>query len=57
VVIERAEYERLATHAKVDKNRNFYEGKCAHLDKQIDALVFELYGLTAEEIKIVEGTN
>jgi hypothetical protein len=25
------------------------------LDKQIDALVYELYGLTEEEIKIVEG--
>jgi len=25
-------------------------------DRQIDALVYELYGLTEEEIKIVEGT-
>jgi hypothetical protein len=25
-------------------------------DKQIDALVYELYGLTAEEIAVVEGT-
>jgi len=25
------------------------------LDKQIDKLVYELYGLTAEEIAIVEG--
>jgi hypothetical protein len=24
-------------------------------DRQIDALVYELYGLTAEEIKLVEG--
>jgi len=24
-------------------------------DKQIDSLVYELYGLTEEEIKIVEG--
>jgi len=24
-------------------------------DQQIDALVYELYGLTAEEIKLVEG--
>jgi len=24
-------------------------------DKQIDALVYELYGLTEEEIRIVEG--
>jgi hypothetical protein len=26
------------------------------IDNQIDALVYELYGLTEEEIKIVEGT-
>jgi hypothetical protein len=25
-------------------------------DEQIDALVYELYGLTEEEIRIVEGT-
>ena len=25
-------------------------------DRQINALVYELYGLTEEEIKIVEGT-
>jgi hypothetical protein len=26
-------------------------------DQQIDALVYELYGLTAEEIKLVEGSQ
>ena len=26
-------------------------------DKQIDELVYELYGLTEEEIKLVEGTQ
>ena len=26
-------------------------------DRQIDALVYELYGLTAEEIKVVEGAQ
>ncbi len=25
------------------------------LDRQIDTLVYELYGLTEEEVKIVEG--
>ncbi len=29
--------------------------QCAALDRQIDAAVYELYGLTEEEIKIVEG--
>ena len=27
------------------------------VDKQIDQLVYKLYGLTEEEIKIVEGDN
>jgi type I restriction-modification system DNA methylase subunit len=41
--------------AQSDKDKDFYENKCAALDRQIDALVYELYGLTADEIKIVEG--
>ena len=43
--------------AKTDKDRTFYEHKCEHLDKQIDALVYELYGLTVEEIGIVEESS
>ena len=31
------------------------KNKCAALDRQIDALVYELYGLIPDEIKIVEG--
>ena len=41
---------------------NQYAGECQQLktqiettDKQIDKMVYELYGLTDEEIKIVEG--
>jgi type I restriction-modification system DNA methylase subunit len=40
--------------ARSDRDRTFYENKCAALDRQIDALVYELYGLTDEEIAIVE---
>ncbi len=40
--------------AQSDKDKDFYENKCAGLDCQIDALVYELYGLTAEEIALVE---
>ncbi len=32
-----------------------YENKCARLELQIDALVYELYSLTAAEIRIVES--
>ena len=43
--------------AKTECDREFYTNKCATLDQQIDALVYELYGLTAEEIKLVEGSE
>jgi hypothetical protein len=39
--------------------RNFaaIERQIAATDRQIDALVYELYGLTDEEIRIVEGAE
>ncbi|HZL79339.1 MAG TPA: N-6 DNA methylase [Candidatus Limnocylindrales bacterium] len=43
--------------AQSDKDKDFYENKCAALDRQIDALVYDLYGLTPDEIKIVEGLS
>jgi len=42
--------------AQSDKDKDFYENKCVTLDRQIDALVYDLYGLTADEIKIVRET-
>jgi hypothetical protein len=33
------------------------ERQIAATDEQIDRLVYELYGLTAEEIRIVEDTH
>jgi adenine-specific DNA-methyltransferase len=41
--------------AQSDRDKDFYENKCAALDREIDRHVYELYGLTADEIKIVEG--
>jgi hypothetical protein len=41
--------------AQSDKDKDFYGHKCESLDRQIDTLVYELYGLTDEEIAIVEG--
>lgn len=40
--------------ARTDRDRDFYENKCAALDSQIDALVYDLYGLSDEEIALVE---
>ena len=43
--------------AKTDKDKTYYENKCAGLDHQIDRLVYDLYGLTEKEIAVVEGTG
>jgi adenine-specific DNA-methyltransferase len=40
---------------KIEKNKNYLEQKCTNLDKQIDNLVYELYDLTEDEIKIIEN--
>jgi hypothetical protein len=52
----------LALHKKraevrIDHEKNLIEGQIEATDKQIDALVYELYGLTEEEIRIVEGAG
>jgi adenine-specific DNA-methyltransferase len=43
--------------ARTDRDQHFYENKCAALDQQINRLVYELYGLTGEEIDIIEATS
>ena len=41
--------------AKIEHGKTALQRQIEATDRQIDALVYELYGLTAEEIKIVEG--
>ncbi|OGP60533.1 MAG: hypothetical protein A2V67_15085 [Deltaproteobacteria bacterium RBG_13_61_14] len=43
--------------AKVPADRDALERQIAATDAEIDRLVYELYGLTEEEIKIVEGEH
>jgi hypothetical protein len=43
--------------ARSDKDQTFYTNKCHALDRQIDALVYELYNLTPEEIALVETSQ
>lgn len=42
--------------AKSESDKKIYQQKADILDKQIDALVYTLYELTDEEIKIIEET-
>ncbi|MBN1455991.1 MAG: N-6 DNA methylase [Methanomicrobia archaeon] len=41
--------------AKMERDKELYERQIIIIDKQIDKLVYDLYGLTEEEIKVVEG--
>jgi hypothetical protein len=43
--------------AKIEHEKTALERQIEATDRQIDALVYELYGLTEQEIKIVEGGN
>jgi hypothetical protein len=41
--------------AKTSHDKTILQRQIDATDKQIDSLVYELYGLTEEEIRIVEG--
>jgi len=43
--------------ARTDQEQTLLKRQIAATDKEIDELVYELYGLTEEERKIVEGTS
>jgi hypothetical protein len=55
LVEQMLEAKKQLAAAQTEKDRTYFENKCASLDRQIDALVYDLYGLTEPEIKIVEG--
>ena len=46
-----------ATKAKVPPIKTLLQRQIETTDHQIDQLVYKLYGLTKEEIKIVEGSS
>jgi hypothetical protein len=48
-------YPKLLTAVFAERQR--LEGKAAHFEKRIDELVYHIYGLTDEEIAIVEGNT
>jgi len=43
--------------SKTENEKTYWEQKCKSIDNQIDRLVYELYGLTEEEIGVVEGKS
>jgi len=49
-------HKKLAA-ATIPADKQLYQRQIEATDQQIDALVYELYGLTEEEIGVVEGLN
>ena len=54
-VTQMSEAKRQLATAQSDKDIAYYENKCNALDRQINSVVYELYGLTHEEIQTVEA--
>ncbi|HEX6170315.1 MAG TPA: hypothetical protein VFZ33_11505 [Chitinophagaceae bacterium] len=49
------EAKKQLANVQTEGKKEFLENKRNNLDRQIDNLVYQLYGLTEEEIKIVDG--
>lgn len=54
LVDQMLESQKLYHNSISDSDKNFYKQKIDIIDKQIDNLVYKIYGLTDEEIKIVD---
>jgi hypothetical protein len=49
-------HKKLAA-ATIPADKDLYQRQIEATDRRIDGLVYELYGLTEEEIGVVEGQN
>jgi hypothetical protein len=50
------ELHKHLSHAKTDQERQIITREIESTDRQIDSLVYGLYGLTVDEIAVVEDT-
>ena len=48
------EPQKKHNEARVNRDKELYERQIKIVDAQIDKLVYDLYGLTEEEVKVVE---
>jgi len=49
------ELQKKYHEARMERDKEIYKRQIKIADAQIDGLVYELYGLTEEEVKMVEG--
>ena len=57
LVDQQIDLQKRITAVKTDHEKTALQRQIDAVNQQIDQLVYELYGLTEEEIKIVEGTD
>ena len=57
LVEQMLELHRRQAACRSQSDRELYQRQLDATDREIDKLVYELYGLTEEEIKIVEGKD
>jgi len=50
------EPQKKHNEARVNRDKDLYERQIRIVDTQIDRRVYDLYGLTEEEIEVVEGS-
>ena len=50
------ELQKKYHETRMERDKELYERQIKIVDAQIDRRVYELYGLTEGEIKVVEGT-
>jgi len=56
ILVERMlDQNKKLKNARTDQEQTIIERQIIATDKEIDKLVYELYGLTEEEQKIIEG--
>jgi len=49
------ELQKKYREARMEIDKGLYERQIKIVDTQVDRLVYDLYGLTEEEIEVVEG--
>jgi adenine-specific DNA-methyltransferase len=49
------ELQKKHQEARMDSDKELFERHIKVVDKQIDRLVYELYGLTEKKVKVVDG--
>ncbi|MBE9593046.1 MAG: hypothetical protein IMF19_06170 [Proteobacteria bacterium] len=49
------ELQKKYHEARMEQDKELYERQIKLVDAQIDWLVYDLYGLTEEEVKVEEG--